>query len=217
MWIICYILTLTDVVEPGDPIRTDLKDQLIQDAAWIRFPYPCKDCQTSLLPMFVSRGTTFNSSSMGNSHRHAVRCPRIDSRSGVLGRGVGRRLLRLRENVRGTAAPEPRRQQGDRDGGIRVHFGGALGDGQRHHQLLGKHWGHIRDQGEKAKIDLNFICLDSFLGPTQVGSLRVVQTCGFIILLVGLICKFGAFIIAIPEPIIGGILVNHQYMRSRNP
>ena len=42
MWIICYILTLTDAVEPGDPIRTDLKDQLIHDAAWIRFPYPCK-------------------------------------------------------------------------------------------------------------------------------------------------------------------------------
>ena len=42
MWIICYILTLTDAVEPGDPIRTDLKDQLIHDAAWIRFPYPCE-------------------------------------------------------------------------------------------------------------------------------------------------------------------------------
>ena len=49
----------------------------------------------------------------------------------------------------------------------------------------------------------------------QVGSLRVVQTCGFIILLVGLVCKFGAVIIAIPEPIIGGILVSYQNSMKR--
>ena len=43
MWVICFILTVTDAVPPGNPIRTDLKDELVQDAAWIRFPYPCKE------------------------------------------------------------------------------------------------------------------------------------------------------------------------------
>ena len=85
---------------------------------------------------------------MGNPCRHAVRSPRTDGRRGVLGRGVGRRLLRMRENVRGAAAPESRRQQGHRDGGVRLCVGGALGDGQRDHQLLGEHWSHIRDQGK---------------------------------------------------------------------
>ena len=86
---------------------------------------------------------------MGNACRHAVRSPRTYGRRGVLGRGVCRRLLRMRENVRGAAAPEPRRQQGHRDGGVRLRVGGALGDGQRDHQLLGEHWSHIRDQGKR--------------------------------------------------------------------
>ena len=91
---------------------------------------------------------------MGNSRRHSVRSPGIDCRRGVLGRGVRRGLLRLRENVRGAAAPEPRRQQGHRDGGVRVRVGSAVGDWQRHHQLLGKHWGHLRDQGKRELVVL---------------------------------------------------------------
>jgi nucleobase transporter 1/2 len=41
----------------------------------------------------------------------------------------------------------------------------------------------------------------------QVGSLRVVQVCGIIIMLFGLFSKFGALFMTIPEPIVGGILV----------
>ncbi|ELT95871.1 hypothetical protein CAPTEDRAFT_174658 [Capitella teleta] len=45
MWLLCYIFTLTDVF-PDDPdawgygARTDIRGDVIQDAAWFRIPYP---------------------------------------------------------------------------------------------------------------------------------------------------------------------------------
>ena len=39
----------------------------------------------------------------------------------------------------------------------------------------------------------------------QVGSRRVIQTCGVILVLFGLLSKVGALFITIPTPIIGGI------------
>ncbi len=42
---------------------------------------------------------------------------------------------------------------------------------------------------------------------TRVGSLRVVQVCGVVLMLFGLLSKVGALFMTIPEPIIGGILV----------
>ena len=46
-WVICYILTKTDVF-PNDPqkwgyfARTDIKQAVLDDTKWFRFPYPCK-------------------------------------------------------------------------------------------------------------------------------------------------------------------------------
>ena len=151
---------------------------------------------------------------MGHPGGHAVRGPRADGRRGVLRRRVRRRLLRVRADVRRAAAAEPRSQPGDRHGGGRLRAGGALGHGQRHHQLLGEHRRHLRDKGEATWKNVSSVPLSTWKFP-QVGSLRVVQTCGFIILLVGLVCKFGAVIIAIPEPIIGGILVSYQNSMKR--
>ena len=54
MWVICFILTVTDTVPPGNPIRTDLKVELVQDAAWIKFPYPCKENVVVILRMWLS-------------------------------------------------------------------------------------------------------------------------------------------------------------------
>ncbi|XP_059051571.1 solute carrier family 23 member 2 [Achroia grisella] len=40
MWVICGILTATDVFPHGHPVRTDLKVNIIEDAPWFRIPYP---------------------------------------------------------------------------------------------------------------------------------------------------------------------------------
>ncbi|KAF7988867.1 hypothetical protein HCN44_007177 [Aphidius gifuensis] len=43
------------------------------------------------------------------------------------------------------------------------------------------------------------------IGVTKVGSRRVIQWACFLMILQGIICKFGAIFIIIPEPIVGGI------------
>ncbi|XP_030637125.1 solute carrier family 23 member 1 [Chanos chanos] len=46
-WLVCYILTLTDVL-PNDPghygfkARTDARGEIMSQAPWFRFPYPCQ-------------------------------------------------------------------------------------------------------------------------------------------------------------------------------
>ena len=42
MWLICAILTATDVFGVNDAARTDLNAKIIEKIAWARFPYPCK-------------------------------------------------------------------------------------------------------------------------------------------------------------------------------
>ncbi|ELT96003.1 hypothetical protein CAPTEDRAFT_113409 [Capitella teleta] len=45
------------------------------------------------------------------------------------------------------------------------------------------------------------------IGITKVGSRRVVQTAGLLILVLGVIGKFGALFVTIPEPILGGVFM----------
>lgn len=40
MWIICGVLTATNVLVPGDPARTDARIRVLTDAPWFRIPYP---------------------------------------------------------------------------------------------------------------------------------------------------------------------------------
>jgi len=46
-WVLCAILTVTDAI-PSDEqhwsyyARTDVKIQVLSDANWFRFPYPCR-------------------------------------------------------------------------------------------------------------------------------------------------------------------------------
>lgn len=40
MWIICTILTVTDVLPYGHPARSDSKLKIISDSPWFRIPYP---------------------------------------------------------------------------------------------------------------------------------------------------------------------------------
>lgn len=40
MWLLCLILTLTNVFEKGHPARTDVRLKVLQDAPWFYVPYP---------------------------------------------------------------------------------------------------------------------------------------------------------------------------------
>ena len=40
MWMMCAILTATDVFGDNDAARTDLNGKIIEKIAWARFPYP---------------------------------------------------------------------------------------------------------------------------------------------------------------------------------
>ena len=57
MWLICGILTWTDTL-PEDPsewghgARVDVKSQVLSDAKWFRFPYPC-ECQVNKLTHLI--------------------------------------------------------------------------------------------------------------------------------------------------------------------
>lgn len=57
VWLLCYILTLTDVL-PADPTaygfqaRTDARGDIMAIAPWIRIPYPCE--QPSPVPLLLS-------------------------------------------------------------------------------------------------------------------------------------------------------------------
>lgn len=40
MWIVCLILTMTNVFEEGSQARTDVRIKVLSDAPWFRIPYP---------------------------------------------------------------------------------------------------------------------------------------------------------------------------------
>ena len=45
MWLVCVVLTMTDVLPEGDFARADANLDLIKKVKWFRIPYPCK-CAT---------------------------------------------------------------------------------------------------------------------------------------------------------------------------
>ncbi|XP_073476858.1 solute carrier family 23 member 1 [Aquarana catesbeiana] len=42
VWLLCYILTLTDVFPSGSKARTDARGEIMSSSPWFRFPYPCQ-------------------------------------------------------------------------------------------------------------------------------------------------------------------------------
>jgi len=40
MWLVCGILTATNVFQPGNPARTDVRIKVLEDSPWFRVPYP---------------------------------------------------------------------------------------------------------------------------------------------------------------------------------
>lgn len=163
MWIICTILTVTDILPVGHPARADSKLKIINDSPWFRFPFPGQ------------WGT-----------------PTV-SLSGVLGMLAGVLACTVESisyyptTSRMCGAPPPPVHAINRGIGME-----GLGT------MLAGLWGSgngTNTFGENVGT----------IGVTKVGSRRVIQwACGLMILQ-GLISKFGAVFIIIPEPIVGGI------------
>ncbi|XP_077329863.1 solute carrier family 23 member 1 [Lithobates pipiens] len=42
VWLLCYILTLTDVFPSESKARTDARGEIMSSSPWFRFPYPCQ-------------------------------------------------------------------------------------------------------------------------------------------------------------------------------
>ncbi|GAB6023963.1 hypothetical protein CHUAL_008693 [Chamberlinius hualienensis] len=40
MWIICHILTIYNVLQPGNAARTDTNKEIVKNTLWFKFPYP---------------------------------------------------------------------------------------------------------------------------------------------------------------------------------
>lgn len=40
MWGLCFVLTVTNVLEEGHPARTDARIRVLTDSAWFYIPYP---------------------------------------------------------------------------------------------------------------------------------------------------------------------------------
>lgn len=55
MWVVCGVLTATNVFPAGHPARTDLKLNIIEDAPWFRVPYPGNKitCYFNNIALFV--------------------------------------------------------------------------------------------------------------------------------------------------------------------
>ena len=42
MWGLCALLTISGALSETSNLRTDLRSDMLAEAAWIRVPYPCK-------------------------------------------------------------------------------------------------------------------------------------------------------------------------------
>lgn len=82
VWSLCAILTVGEALEVGNPARTDNKINILLEAPWFRFPYPCNNRQISfynynsvLIPhCFCRRSMGFTDGQCGGCVWNAGRC-----------------------------------------------------------------------------------------------------------------------------------------------
>ncbi|XP_020292832.1 solute carrier family 23 member 1 isoform X2 [Pseudomyrmex gracilis] len=163
MWIICVILTVTNVLPADHPARADNKLRIISDSPWFRVPYPGQWG----VPTVTLAGV-------------------LGMLAGVLACTV-ESISYYPTTARMCGAPPPPVHAINRGIGIE-----GLGT------MLAGLWGSgngTNTFGENVGT----------IGVTKVGSRRVIQWACVLMILQGIISKFGAVFIIIPEPIIGGI------------
>jgi len=161
-WILCAILTYSNVFPSGHKARTDQRISVLQKVPWIRVPYPGQ-WGTPIIKLSTFIGMVAGVlTSMLESIGDYYACATI------------------------SGAPPPPKHAISR--GLGLEGFGCL--------LTGV-WG----TGCGTTSYSNNI---ASLGITRVGSRRVIQFGALFMSLVGIIGKFGALFITIPDPVIGG-------------
>lgn len=108
-------------------------------------------------------------------------------------------------------AARSRNEPRDCDWRDRLHSGRTVGLGQWNDQLLGKYRSHRSNKSNfNFKSSIRHLSVEiesqSIINLLyKVGSRRVIQAAALMMMFFGLMSKFGALFITIPEPIIGGI------------
>ncbi|XP_071492657.1 solute carrier family 23 member 1-like, partial [Diadema antillarum] len=167
-WVFAFILTETNVF-PTDPdsygynARTDLRVQVLNEAAWFRIPYPGQWGLPTISVAGVFGMLAGVLASMIESVGDYYACARLSGAppppSHAVSRGIGME-------------------------GIGCVIAGAIGSGNgttSYSENIGA------------------------IGITKVGSRRVIQMGGLLMIILGCLSKFGALFVMIPDPIVGGM------------
>lgn len=222
MWGICLVLTLTDVFPEGHQARTDVRLKVLTDASWFRVPYPGQFGMPSVslagsslslksykkyirLRSYLSVINIFTSlckylyllnffcTNQGQTRVELSSFFNLLSKIGVLGMLAGVLACTVESisyypTVSRMCNAPPIRLSSINAGilieGIGCVLAGLWGAGNGTN-TFGENVGAI--------------------GVTKVGSRRVIQYAGLIMVIQGLIGKFCAVFIMIPDPVVGGI------------
>ncbi|XP_059999689.1 solute carrier family 23 member 1 isoform X3 [Lagenorhynchus albirostris] len=176
VWLLCYILTLTDVL-PSDPTaygfqaRTDARGDIVAIAPWIRIPYPCQWGLPTVTAAAVLGMFSATLAGIIESIGDYYACARLAG-----------------------APPPPVHaiNRGIFTEGICCIIAGLLGTGNG-------------STSSSPNIGVLGITKPHPLAHWQVGSRRVVQYGAGIMLVLGTIGKFTALFASLPDPILGGM------------
>ncbi|KAH8307696.1 hypothetical protein KR044_009511, partial [Drosophila immigrans] len=183
MWGLCGILTATDVFPPLHPSRTDVRLNVLTSAKWFYVPYPF---QFGMPSVTLSGVLGMLAGVLACTVESLSYYPTVSQMSGAqppplhaINRGIGTEGL----------------------GTVLAGLWGA-GNGTN---TFGENVGAIGvTKVSSCQFGNNIGCIN--LSPSgQIGSRRVIQWAALIMVLQGVIGKFGAIFILIPDSVVGGI------------
>lgn len=207
------ILTVTNVFEEGHPARTDARIRVLTDAKWFYVPYPG---QFGWPTVTIAGEATTRHSFCLITHNICswVKVNSTISSTGVLGMLAGVLACTV-ESIsyyptvaQMCAAPPPPLHainRGIGTEGLGTVLAGLWGSGNGTN-TFGENVGAIGVTKVSSHKNFKFVTYNRLASTNlQIGSRRVIQWAAFIMVLQGVIGKFGALFIMIPDPVVGGI------------
>lgn len=219
MWGLCAVLTTTDVFPVGSKSRTDARITLLYKADWFRVPYPFQWGMPTVKVAGVFGMFAGVLASAIESVGDYYACARLSGappppthavNRGIGTEGLGCIIAGMFGSGNGTTS------YSENIGAIgitKVHsihiiMNASLsdwnGNSAKSDEPVPEKEGI---QYDRDRMYLYLMHMYILLNPNffQVGSRRVVQCAGFIMLLFGVLNKVGALFLTIPSPIIGGL------------